>query len=183
MTLENFANLAEVIGVVAVLASLIFVGVQIRQNTVQAKDANRLARAQMHQQIADGFTQVMSFMTQVDNKVIEDLFLDGDPKALSRADLQRFTATMMGLWKHLENVFYQQKEGFVSEAYWQSTCNYISLMIMRPGARWWWEERKAVFASEFVEFVDALESRHIFNELHGMDDQTPPQTDTEEPNT
>src|SRR5262245_42570061 len=39
MTLAEFANLAEVIGALGVSASLIFVGVQLRQNTRQMQRA------------------------------------------------------------------------------------------------------------------------------------------------
>lgn len=165
MTLEDLANLAEIIGVAAVLASLIFVGIQIRQNNVQARDANQLARAQMHQQIADGFTQMMSLAIQAEDKLIEAIFDDGFGGNLSRADAQKFSVIMLALWKHLENVFYQHKEGFVADAYWQSTCNYMSLLLMRKGVAQWWERRKAVFAPEFTSFVDQLGNPHLLKEM------------------
>ncbi len=44
MTLENLANLAEIIGVIAVVASLVFVGLQIRDNSRAVKDQNRWTR-------------------------------------------------------------------------------------------------------------------------------------------
>ena len=83
MTLETVYYITQIIAVAAVLASLIFVGIQIRQNTEQAKDANRLARAQMHQQIADGFTQVMSFSMHTEDKLIEAIFREGFSDNLS----------------------------------------------------------------------------------------------------
>jgi hypothetical protein len=42
MTLEQFSSLAQIIGAIAVLASLIFVGLQIRQNTQSQHAFNNL---------------------------------------------------------------------------------------------------------------------------------------------
>ena len=43
MTLENINYIAQTIGVLAILASLVFVGIQVRQNTEQARRAHLLA--------------------------------------------------------------------------------------------------------------------------------------------
>ncbi|MEQ1819724.1 MAG: hypothetical protein ABL871_14055 [Terricaulis sp.] len=43
MTLENINYVAQTIGVLAILASLVFVGIQVRQNTEQARRAHLLA--------------------------------------------------------------------------------------------------------------------------------------------
>lgn len=43
MTLEDINYFAQIIGVLAILASLIFVGIQVRQNTEQAQRAHLLA--------------------------------------------------------------------------------------------------------------------------------------------
>lgn len=43
MTLENINYIAQTIGVLAILTSLVFVGVQVRQNTEQAQRAHLLA--------------------------------------------------------------------------------------------------------------------------------------------
>ncbi len=180
MTLETVYYLSQIIAVAAVLASLIFVGIQIRQNTEQAKDANRLARAQMHQQIADGFTQSMLLIIQMEDTTIENLFLTANTDGASSAELQKFSAVMLGLFKHLENVFYQNKQGFVADEYWQSTCNYISLLIGREGSRQWWAKRKAVFAPEFTSFVDQLETPNLFVELDSQGKTTSLQSNSNE---
>jgi len=183
MTLETLYYISQIIAVLAILGSLIFVGIQIRQNTAQAEDANKLARAQMHQQIADGFTQAMLLAAQAEDETVEKLFMKWNPDAASMAEMQKFSALMLGLWKHLENVFYQHKQGFVADAYWQSTCNYMALLLGREGSKQWWEERKAVFAPEFTSFVHQLETPHQFNELYEANNPRPSQTDTEEPET
>lgn len=172
MSLETTYYISQIIAVLAVLASLIFVGIQIRQNTEQAKDANRLARAQMHQQIADGFTEAMSLSLQIEDQTVESVFLNGIADQVGAAELQKFSALMLGLWKHLENVFYQHKEGFVADEYWQSTCNYMMLLLGREGSQQWWDKRKSVFAREFTQFVDQLETTSSFEDLNLKADES-----------
>lgn len=53
MTLENINYIAQTIGVLAILASLVFVGIQVRQNTEQARRAHRLAISDKQMQHQD----------------------------------------------------------------------------------------------------------------------------------
>ena len=52
MTLETLYYVSQIVAVLAILGSLVFVGVQIRQNTKQAEEAERVARGQVLQHIA-----------------------------------------------------------------------------------------------------------------------------------
>ena len=45
MTLEELSSISQIIGVVAVFVSLIFVGVQVRQNSEQIKANTRSIKA------------------------------------------------------------------------------------------------------------------------------------------
>lgn len=110
----------------------------------------------MHKQIADSFTNVMAMMVQVDDQTAEARFLETNDTGLNRVDLEKFSGNMLALWKHLENGFYQYKKGFVEEKYWESACNYMRMLLRRAGKKRLWEKRKAVFAPEFIEFVDKL---------------------------
>jgi hypothetical protein len=150
MTLEAIYYIGQTIAVIAILISLIFVGIQIR-------DGNHLARAQMHQQIADNFTQVMQLAVDGDEEQYAALFSAEKFQNLSRVKLENLNARLLGIWKHYENVFYQHKNGFLHDAYWQSTMQYLAVWKAREGATIWWNGRKHTFAADFVTFVDSLE--------------------------
>lgn len=149
MSLEAIYYIGQTIAVIAILVSLIFVGIQMR-------DGNRLARAQMHQQIADSFTEVAAVMIDENADFYEALYSPKIYQSLTRENFEKFNARMLALWKHYENVFYQYKNGFVAEEYWQSTAQYMALLVSRGGIRFWWEGRKQTFAAEFITFVDGL---------------------------
>ena len=58
MTLEAIYYFSQIVAVVAILASLIFVGSQVRPSVEQTKFANRLARADMSERAMRAFSEV-----------------------------------------------------------------------------------------------------------------------------
>lgn len=151
MTLETIYYIGQTVAVVAILISLIFVGIQMR-------DGNRLARAQMHQEISDSFINLVMTLPDESDSFFEAWFSLDAYKQLGRRDSEMVNATMLGLWKHFENVYYQHKSGFVEDTYFQSTTQFMSIFRAREGIRFWWDGRKAVFAPEFVAFVETLKT-------------------------
>jgi len=151
MTLETIYYIGQTVAVIAILVSLIFVGIQMR-------DGNRLARAQMHQDISDSFIQLVMTLPDESDTFFEAWFSLEAYKKLGRRDTEMLTATMLALWKYFENVYYQHKNGFVDEEYFQSTTKFMSIFLAREGIRFWWDGRKAVFATEFITFVETLKT-------------------------
>ena len=58
MTLEQISDASQAIAAIAVVVSLVFVGIQLWQNTEQGKQANRLARAQVTAEIRKSFNDL-----------------------------------------------------------------------------------------------------------------------------
>ena len=150
MTLETIYYIGQTVAVIAILVSLIFVGIQMR-------DSNRLARAQMHQEISESFTSLVMTLPREDDRFYEAWFSVEVYQSLKRSESETMNATLLALWKHFENMYYQHKNGFVDGEYFQSTSRFMSIFIWREGIRLWWEGRKAVFAVEFVSYVETLE--------------------------
>ena len=172
MTLETIYYIGQTIAVVAILASLIFVGKQMR-------DGNRLARAQMHQQISDGFTQLLTGLDIHEDDFYEAMHDAKIYRGLSRGMAEKFNAFMLATWKYYENVYYQHKHGFVANEYWRSTTKFITVLVLRDGVRFWWEGRKATFAQEFVDYVDSLEAPDMPLDMKQAEKRKPDETDTE----
>ena len=151
MDLETIYYIGQTVAVVAILVSLIFVGIQMR-------DGNRLARAQMHQEISNSFINLVMTLPDENDAFFEAWFSLDAYRQLGRRDSEMVNATMLGLYKHFENVYYQHKSGFVEDTYFQSTTQFMSIFRAREGIRFWWDGRKAVFAPEFVAFVETLKT-------------------------
>ncbi|MBS0384586.1 MAG: hypothetical protein JSS00_04470 [Proteobacteria bacterium] len=148
MTLESLALLSQIVGAFAVIASLIFVGLQIgqqanatRAQTEQAIAANWLALGQVIGSSAEAFTAGLVSRSST--------FAD-----LNDADRMRFLTALFALFKHYENMYLQFKKGRISEAEWQPWSNHIEMYFHQPGVQTWWGLRKAAFSAVFRDFLD-----------------------------
>lgn len=149
MSLEQAAYLSQIIGVVAVLGSLIFVGLQIRQQT-------RATKAQMQQAIASNWFAGGQLLT--DNaQAFTAGIASKDPSFsdLSDVDRMRFLTVIFGLFKHYENMFLQYKNGLVDAADWTPWSNHIQMYFHQPGVQSWWAIRKAAFSPAFRAYLEA----------------------------
>lgn len=149
MTLADAAALAQIAGVLLVLGSLVFVGVQIRQQTLATK-------AQTEQAIAANWTELGALITENAEPFTKGL-LSSDPtfSALDDADRMRFLTVTFGLFKHYENMFLQFRKGRVEEADWTPWSNHIQMYFHQPGVQSWWSIRKAAFSPAFRDYLDA----------------------------
>ncbi len=138
----------EILGLLSVIASLLFVGVEIRQNTIAIRGATQ-------QDISYQISEI--YKIAVENEkiaLITSMAYRGiTKKDLSEIDFSRFWLfTMMGL-RRVENIYLQYNNGFVgSEAF-----DRIDMAFYRtPLVREIWEERKNSFDPKFVVFYEQL---------------------------
>ena len=111
MNWEAISAIAEMFGSAAVLVTLIYLAVQIKQQ-------NKVTQAQIHQQRADSVAQVAPHFFPPENfelalKVLQDKTLI--PDQLSGAELLRLQLMLSPLRANLENTFQQYKNGFLSK--------------------------------------------------------------------
>jgi hypothetical protein len=108
MTLQELANMGEILGAAGVIASLLFVGWQVKVNT-------RTNRMRMHEQITQTY---LSFLNAVLSD--PDTFAAGlrssekDFADLSNKQKLFFFGSMLGLFKHYELMFVQHDQGVKS---------------------------------------------------------------------
>lgn len=148
MSLETLALLSQVAGGFAVIASLIFVGVQIREQanatraqTEQAIAANWMALTQVIADNADSFAAGLVST----NETFAEL---GDGGRL------RFLSAMFALFKHYENMYLQFRKGRLSDDEWEPWSNHIQMYFHQPGVQIWWGLRKATFSPTFRAFLE-----------------------------
>lgn len=148
MTLADLSDLSQALGAVAVIASLVFVGIQVRQNSA-------ITRAQVHQQISDTFTVYLETMANHSNIIAGGASSRAGMNRLSDEELLQFSFLMAGLFKIWENAFYQYKSGFLDERNWQSNVKWMLTWYHMPGVQTWWRVRKDLFANEFQVFIES----------------------------
>lgn len=149
MTLEQFYLLTQIAAGLAVAASLIFVGVQIRQ-------ATQTARAQIHQNITSGWLSIVPMVS--DNVAVFSAGLAASEEEFakfSNADKMVFIGVIFGFFKHYENMYFQYQCGHIKKATWDAWSTHMFLYFRQPGVQVWWKLRRHAFAPEFRAFLES----------------------------
>ena len=147
--LESLANLGEIVGAVAVVVSLIYLAVQIRQNT-QAQRTENFSRA------LDRVAAMQAALSR--DSETSALFAKGvaDPSALTRAERIQFTWAMYELFGAFEFMFLAAKTKSIPEDIWQRWSSAVAFWLSFAGVKTWWHARPIPFTDSFTSFVDAL---------------------------
>ena len=149
MNLEQLANLAEFISAIAVLVTLIYLAVEIRQNTTAVKGST-LA----------GNTEIWtSLLLQVADSENLGSYVSG---STGNADIKpkeftQFLFYCRVIFVSFENQFYQYTNGTLDSEIYQGYERSLSheLLVYR-GFRMYWSLYRHVFSPAFVERVDRL---------------------------
>jgi hypothetical protein len=148
MSLSDWASIGSLISGVAVLISLIYLALQVRQAERNQQASIRQGRA---------------------TRVVDIILAAGDPSyanALSKgiagavditpAEFSQFTAIYGAFLASAEDTFLQHKEGLLSEAVFASFRESWRQTLAQPGVRALWRLRRHGFEAGFAAFMDTL---------------------------
>ncbi len=151
MTLEQASYLSQVIGSVAVLASLVFVGMQIRQNTKAQKmvavDSLAAAIAAIN-------------VPAIDSPALGEALAKAMRDWGAAAREQRIIAHyfLFSYFKMAENAWYQHRAGVLDASQWSGWATGARMFYHSPGVRTaWWPRRRQTYSAEFQAFLAASE--------------------------
>ena len=161
MTLEEIYYVSQIVAVVAIFASLIFVGVQVRQNSEQIKANTRSIKA------AAAFEGTHSWAATNETIVAEwpDEFLritlaTYDPAKtwndFSDLDRSRIALLNRALFQKLEGLYFLCKYGNLDKAIWETRLSWAAGCIKLPFYGQWWDFEKTqnIWTAEFVAAIE-----------------------------
>jgi hypothetical protein len=148
--LQEYAQIAEIVGGAAIVISLIFVGFQIRSNTEASKAATL-------QQISAGEIQLLAMMADDPDKarvVTQTMF---DPESLAEDEAMQGFYLFMANIRNLENLYLQYESGFLSEEAWSAKSSLLNLAVNSPGFGMLLENQEQnALSGPFVEYAKSL---------------------------
>ena len=149
MDLEALAHLGEVIGAAAVVASLLYLAVQVRQST-KAQRTENYARA------LDRVSSVQNMLSQDDE--VSRIFAKGVENTASLTALEkiRFTWALYESFDSFEFMFYTYETNQMPEQVWKRWSMTVAWWLSYPGVRTWWAHRPVQFSDSFTAFVESL---------------------------
>ena len=149
MTLEQISEISQIISSVAVVASLIFVGGQLRQNT-------KATQANSHHAVSEALNRLNLLWAR--NAEVTRIWLSGlhDRAALNLEDRWRFDSTVRAYLHVCETMYRQADLGAGDSGIVSAEENGIKFVFSSPSVRDWWAENPFGFSVEFREYIDRL---------------------------
>ena len=144
MDISRWKDTAELIGIVAIIASLIFVGLQLKQSQEIALATQYQARAEA--------TQALT-LAHFEADYVPNI--PAITAGLSDEITARDINTQLWLWIQFDNHYYQYQAGFLDEDAWQAQWRNTQEIYRQCELRFIWEWRKNGLRREFVELVES----------------------------
>ena len=166
MNWDAIGAIAETLGAVGVIASLVYLAGQIRHSREQMSENTRALRGSTYQDLL-GVQQQGQVNVAFDAEVSE-LMRRGleDSSQLNEADAFRFNWLLGTRITMYDNALYQFEQGMLSPDRWRIMVANVRWTFRNPGVRTWWEVYDKDTASP--EFV-ALVSEILGEEAEGAD--------------
>lgn len=148
MNWEALGTIAEILGAGGVIASLLYLSQQIRQNT----KATRLA---MSHSLATAIRDFNSPML-ADPVMAQTLRVGAeDPTRLTTAERDRFMQLCWRLFSTFEDAHYQYRNGALEEEVWASFAGIFMLYAKSPGMQLYWSKRRELYQPVFQDLIDS----------------------------
>lgn len=154
MTLEAIYFISQVIAAAALVASLIFVGLQVRAGMAQSKHAERTARAQVHQEIAESYRQMALEWVRYP-EMYKFMIIGVETEDMTVQQRQIFGGLYFPTMQMGENIYYQHCNGLLDDDQYETYLGHLSRLLKSPAANDWWQDRKFAFNPEYTAWIDA----------------------------
>jgi hypothetical protein len=148
MSLSNFASVGPFISAIAVLVSLLYLSVQVRQAHHNQQASIRQGRS----------TRIVNLFIAASNPSVADAVAKGIAGAadVSSTQFQQFKYYFMAEISHAEDSFYQRQDGLLNDAAFETFVRALESWFRSSGVRALWKRVRSDFTGEFVDFMDRV---------------------------
>ena len=155
MSLQDLGNIGEFLAAIATLATLIYLAMQIRQNSETVKAA-------AEQSILTGVNAALQNAASTPELARAVIVGQADFDQLADEEQHQFLVWCFSWFRTMENAYHNYLLGRLDGAIWDGHARHLAQVSNTQAVRTWWEHRKLLFSREFQEFVSGLEPDHNF---------------------
>ena len=167
MNWEALSALGEIAGAIAVIVTLVYLSVQIRQNT----KASRVAAVQAASENSSRFSELIAA-----DPALGEVFWRGlrDPGCLDPGQVRQFIAALNVFIRREAVSFYLHKEGIMPDELWAARVASLKGAVNQPGMQLYLETVGDSLPADFREFLLQTvsqpstlseEARRVFGDL------------------
>jgi hypothetical protein len=147
MSLEDLGNIGEFVAAIAVVISLVYLAIQIRQNTHSVRSSTFQAAIRDNTEIIDPLLRDPEL-----NRIWYEGIRDFD--SLSTEERRLFATYMTTALLRLENLVYQSRCGALDPESWEGTRGNFKNTFSQPGTRVWWKRARHIFNRQLQDFIE-----------------------------
>ncbi len=149
MNWEAAGAIGEIIGALAVFLTLIYLALQIRQNTKAVQAAA----------VDASISKVTSVrQSMYESAEIAGIYIAGiaNPDDLDELSRTRFRLLMHNVLLSISNIHSQTNFAGLSSSMWESQLVLLRRVVTSPGGQWFWKEYQLEFDETFREQIEAI---------------------------
>jgi hypothetical protein len=146
MNWEAIGAIGEVVGAIGVIATLVYLAAQIRQNSNVVRSATRQAISTAQTDVGFRLAGNPDLGAAVARWRVGEAA--SSPDEAARDDLVRRSILRM-----FENQYHQHKDGTFEDAMWAGYLETMTRIFSQPAFREWWSENQTLFSTDFASFV------------------------------
>ena len=148
MNWDALGAIGEIIGAIAVLITLAYVALQIRQNTAALRST---ATQGAHDQVGDIYRSLST------DPELAMIFVRGcnNPDQLSDIETAKFYSFCMQIFFYIQNWYAQTRDGLMDDELLSSWLRIATDMSKTSGFQRVWEQRKHIYSPALREYLEA----------------------------
>ena len=153
MTIQDLGSIGEFVAAIATLCTLVYLAIQIRQNT-------RSVRASSFQASSRDILEIIDRVAV--NSDLSRLFFEGlsDYESMSDEDRRRFATYLGSLLARWESLMFQREQGIVLDpTSFSFFYQNLRVVFARPGTRQWWSKARNLYQPNVQRLVEDLMSK------------------------
>ena len=154
MTREKWKNLFESVGIVAIVASLVFVGIETRNSTRQAVLNTQALEIAAYQDLMDNIAEMNAIIVQDPGLAALMYKATRTTEALTDLEQYRYTRALFMRFRHGDMAYFQYERGAIDEARLRSALQILTLD--NPNVRDFWESRQLNFVKSYRNYINRL---------------------------
>ena len=148
MSLSDLAALGSFVSGFAVLVSLIYLALQVRQTKRNQQISIRHSRA----------SRIVELQLALADSAVAAAWLHGSwsPQEITPTEIGQFMSLCRALFFHFEDSFYQREEGLLNDDAFETVVAGARLIARSPGVRAAWRMARTNFGGRFLDFMDGV---------------------------
>ena len=148
-SLKKIALITEIIGGIAIIISLLFVGLQFKESAKATRSATAAAT------VSEATTWYSNIGNSEHGSYVFWNFM-ATPDSLSQEERFQAVMNIHGAMLMLQNSYYLAQEGTLDQEIHKSLIEIINGIKNSPGFKVFWKARKSIFLKDFQDYIESI---------------------------